>query len=223
MSAWVESQPLLAALMALLLLPSSAGEQWLTPGPANTGHEELACSECHREAPGTARQQIQANARFWLGHRSEPAAFGFVQVDNEACSSCHENPDDPHPVFRFLEPRFAELRAELGPDRCTSCHREHAGLRSQAPPDLCRHCHEELAFDGDPLDVSHEQLAGEGRWGSCLGCHDFHGNHDFDAPHRLSEALDSSTIDAYLRGAPSPYGERVHEATRGGEEQEEQP
>ena len=28
--------------------------------PANTGHDKLACTDCHKEAPGTLRQQLQA-------------------------------------------------------------------------------------------------------------------------------------------------------------------
>ncbi len=68
----------------------------------------------------------------------------------------------------------------------------------------CSGCHEDLALEGDPLDISHEQLAGEGRWDGCLGCHDFHESHGLDAPRSLGEALDPSTIDADLRGAPAP-------------------
>src|SRR5687768_17936301 len=71
------------------------------PGPFNTGHEEVACDSCHRSAPGTFRQQIQANVRWLIGERRERADVGAKPVDNAACSACHDRPDDRHPTFRF--------------------------------------------------------------------------------------------------------------------------
>ena len=59
-----------------------------------------------------------------------------------------------------------------------SCHREHQGVRvTLTEIGYCRHCHEETRLKRDPLDVSHEALIKAKEWDSCLGCHDFHGNH----------------------------------------------
>ena len=52
-------------MVGFLLLPGV--EHFTAPGKMNTGHERLACDSCHRPAPGTVRQQLQANARYLLG------------------------------------------------------------------------------------------------------------------------------------------------------------
>jgi hypothetical protein len=109
-------------------------------------------------------------------------------------------------VFRFLEPRFANARAALHPERCTSCHQEHAGTRvTVADAGYCRHCHADLAVEADPLDVSHRQLVQDQRWDTCLGCHDFHGNHGLKSPVRLDAAIPPAAIQSYLDGGASPY------------------
>lgn len=190
---------------AVLVLP---GQETLhARGPMNTGHEELSCDSCHLQAAGTIRQQLQANTRYRIGWRDAPVDFGLQRVDNRVCLDCHERPDDRHPVFRFNEPRFAEARAAIAPQTCTSCHLEHTGRRITIEQGYCRQCHGDLEMAADPLDVSHAELVAAERWLTCLGCHDFHGNHERTTPELLTEVLPPSTVQDYFDGAPSPYSE----------------
>ena len=69
------------AVVAGLLLPGNA--HLSAPGRMNSGHEQLDCDGCHRPAPGTVRQQLQANTRYVLGLRAQPADFGERAVGND--------------------------------------------------------------------------------------------------------------------------------------------
>jgi hypothetical protein len=202
-----------AGLAALAVLLWPANEALHAHGPMNHGHEQLDCAFCHREAPGSYRQQIQASLRFVLGRRTSPADFGRRDVGNEACLACHERPDDRHPVYRFLEPRFSEVRETLQPQYCLSCHREHTGRRIMlAEIGYCANCHEETKLRKDPVEVSHERLIALDRWETCLGCHDFHGNHVMQTATALRNAIPPARIRDYFDGGPSPFGsERRHE------------
>ena len=192
------------ALMVILFVP--AQQSWLTRGPANIGHESLGCQDCHQPAPGSIRQQLQANVRYWLGQRTTPVDFGHQSVTNSACFTCHDNPKDRHPVDRFTEPRFAEVRALIHPEQCVSCHREHQGVRvTNVEPTYCQHCHQEITLANDPLDVPHSKLIADQNWSSCLTCHDYHSNHDMQLPTRLAAAPDPAQIVRYFQGGPSPY------------------
>src|SRR5262245_39592591 len=174
-AAYVLGAAVSLAALAMLIVPQAS--RLYAKGPANTGHAALACTECHKEAPGTVRQQLQAKVQFWLGLRKTNAAFGHAPVGNEQCADCHAREQDAHPVHRFLEPRFAEARAELGAQSCVSCHREHKGGRVTMTPTSCSTCHQDIDLKRDPLDVSHRELAAAKQWSTCLGCHDYHGNH----------------------------------------------
>lgn len=180
----------------------------------NVGHEHLECGSCHRPAPGTTRQQLQANVRTALGLRAAYVDFGMRAVGNADCRSCHDRPDDRHPVHRFLEPRFAEARAALSPQSCTSCHGEHTGRRATVEPDACRHCHADLEIANDPTMPTHAALVGAAAWSSCLGCHDFHGNHDTSVPTTLEAAIAPATIERYLAGGADPYGGPIRHPAR---------
>lgn len=169
----------------------------------NSGHETLACAQCHQAAQGTARQQIQANIDHLLGRRAHPADFAFRPVGNQDCLACHDRPDDRHPVFRFLEPRFSEARKNIQAHTCAGCHAEHSGARVTHDGEFCSNCHESLKTEGDTL---HLPLAIDQDWKSCLRCHDFHGNHVKKAPTDLNLAAPAEQVDAYLLGGPSPYG-----------------
>lgn len=199
------------ALVAFLCAPGN--EHLHAAGPMNTGHGEVACAGCHRTAQGTLRQQLGAAARTWVGIEATRIDVGYRAVTNDECVACHVRPDDRHPVFRFLEPRFADARAAIHPERCTSCHGEHQGTRvTTADLTFCRHCHTDIQLDADPLDVPHETLAATGQWESCLGCHDFHGNHAGKPPPRMGDAHTPTTIRTYLDGGPSPYGPAIRRA-----------
>jgi hypothetical protein len=195
-------------LAAVGVLSAPGCEHLHARGPMNVGHAEVTCARCHQAAPGSVRQQLQHAARTWTGLDEIGAVdVGFQRVTNSACTACHERPSDRHPSSRFLEPRFAAARAALHPERCDGCHREHAGVRvTTAEPTYCRHCHGELVVKQDPIDVPHAELVAAARWETCLGCHDFHGNHATKTPRRLADAIPAARIREYFAGGPSPYG-----------------
>ena len=194
------------AMTVAVVLALPQADRFHAKGPANTGHEILACSACHKPAPGTVRQQIQAKVQFWLGMRATNVIFGRERVGNEQCIGCHARDQDSHPVHRFLEPRFSEARTELGAESCASCHREHKGVRVTVAPVACATCHQKLELKHDPLDVPHRELVARKQWASCLGCHDFHGNHKRETQTRLIDAYSEAAIVEYLAGGSSPYG-----------------
>ena len=77
------------------------------------GHENLECRECHINAPGSFRQQLQARMQYLLDNREEDISIGHNPVGNNDCLACHARSNDHHPVFRFFEPRYKEVR-EIG-------------------------------------------------------------------------------------------------------------
>jgi hypothetical protein len=197
---------LIAGASVVLWLRADGHAQLHAPGPMNTQHDALACESCHVEADGTLRQQLGNAARDALGFAAKDVDVGYRAVTSDRCVACHERSDDRHPIGRFLEPRFADARAELGPERCGSCHREHSGARVTAGDiTFCRHCHANLDLRQDPLDVSHRELIARERWDSCLGCHDYHGNHGLHPPRRLGLAIGAERIRTYFEGGASPY------------------
>ena len=54
-------------LIALAVLLSPRYDKFHVRGPMNSGHDTLKCESCHQDAPGSLRQQIQANLRYVLG------------------------------------------------------------------------------------------------------------------------------------------------------------
>jgi len=193
-------------MLIILLLPEQASLS--TPGPTNTGHEALKCQDCHLSAAGNARQQIQANIRYWLGWREKLVDFQHQAVNNKQCQACHINPKDTHPVHRFNEPRFAKARKNIQPHYCVSCHREHKGGRVTNTMTFCKECHQDLVLKNEPLEISHEELTQQEHWTSCLGCHDFHGNHIMEEPSTMDKILTPNTIINYFKGSPSPYSDQ---------------
>lgn len=190
--------------LALVIIPQSS--RFAAKGPANTGHDKLACTDCHKEASGTLRQQLQAKVGFHLGLRETDPTFGHDKVGNETCVNCHARDQDAHPAHRFLEPRFKEAREQLGAESCANCHREHKGVRVTMAPTSCATCHQDLAMKSDPLDVPHRELIAKGQWNTCLGCHDYHGNHKRLTQTKLQDAYATKAIIDYLAGGTSPYG-----------------
>lgn len=205
-----------AGALALVLLLSPGREVWHARGPLTSGHADLDCEGCHRPAPGSLRQQLQANARHLLGLRASAADFGLQPAGNGECLACHDFPEERHPVFRFNEPRFQEARDALHPEHCVSCHLEHQRMPVTLPDiGYCRHCHEDTRLKRDPLDVSHAALIDAGGWDTCLGCHDYHGNHRMTVASQLGEAIPPARILEYFRGGASPYpAEKKFEARR---------
>ncbi|MCP4808465.1 MAG: (2Fe-2S)-binding protein [Proteobacteria bacterium] len=194
----------LAAAMGLAVLFAPPLEDLLASGPENTGHDGLECADCHLEAPGTTRQQLQANTQWLLGSRETPADFVHGPVDNDACEDCHDRDgEDRHPPFRFREARFEDARDAIAPQYCVSCHQEHQGGRVTNGGETCEHCHEE--FEEEVLEPDHQALADDGRFETCLQCHDFHDNHLFDEPTSLDDAIPLDEVQAYLDGGEDPY------------------
>ena len=188
-------------------LLSNSGESLRVGGPMTIGHQDVSCKECHQQAPGTTRQQLQAKVQYWIANRKSDVSFGFKSISNEDCMSCHKRSYDRHPTYRFLEPRFAEARSAIAPDKCRSCHFEHTGDRVGVELDFCQNCHQETNFNNDPIDPSHADIVENGQWSSCIQCHDFHGNHEYKVPARYSDRFSLSRVRAYFRGGDSPYGE----------------
>ena len=178
----------------------------MAPGSMNTGHESLACEECHLESKGTFRQQLQANIQYWLGKRKATVTIGYNPVSNRDCVDCHRRPKDRHPVYRFMEPKYKKIRQEIQAHSCNACHQEHSGTRVTIEAEFCSHCHEKLKLKKDPLDTTHQQLVKEKRWSTCLGCHDFHGNYQYEVPEKVNQAKSGEVINDYLLGGQSPYG-----------------
>lgn len=189
-----------------ILLPGR--ESWHAAGPPNVGHTRIACGECHTPAAGGIARQVFTNVMHAAGLSETGADFVYTPAGNAQCLACHENSDDRHPVAKFLEPEFATARQTTNVQLCTGCHQEHLGVRTNVSRLVCGHCHEETVVEDDPVDVPHATLFGEQRWGTCLGCHDFHGNHKRKAPALMSEALTERQIQLYLDGGQSPYGPR---------------
>ena len=187
------------------LLSITDFHQWRMPGDSNAGHESLACMECHEAAPGTIRQQIQANVQYFTGLRQKSVAFNYERPNNSDCLACHEREDDKHPVYRFNEPRFLEARKAIQPQYCVSCHQEHTGVRVSSDPENCRFCHDDIEVNNDPLDISHATLIESDNWSSCLRCHDFHGNHEMAIAVNTSDMLQADLVMDYFAGGKNPY------------------
>lgn len=212
----------LISIIGFTVLSLPSNEDMLSLGPMNTGHEKLVCMDCHVKAPGNAFQQIQANVMHMIGLRNNEVEFGHLDVDTKKCQSCHDRPNDRHPVYRFTEPRFNDARKNIAITECETCHLEHKGMRvtlNMNELTYCKNCHEDLVMKNDPLDISHEDLIKAGLWSSCLQCHDFHGNHFMETAEELKDTISYTAIKAYLEGAESPYGkEKKYKAKESPEE-----
>jgi hypothetical protein len=192
-------------LLVILALNLPGMDNLHAAGPMNTGHEKLICGACHDPAAGTLRQQLQANVKFVLGTRKTGADIIHKTVTNAVCLDCHARPTDRHPVGRFLEPRFKDARQAIGPQLCTSCHKEHSGKRVTIESTYCINCHSDLKLNKDPIDTPHVTLIANKNWQSCLGCHDFHGNHRMQTATKMQDAIAQDMILRYFNGGPSPY------------------
>lgn len=196
-----------------LLLPGR--ESWHAAGPHNIGHSKIECRECHAPAPGNFAGQAFKNVLYAVGLSDSATHFVYVPAGNEECLACHDNPDDRHPVADFLQPEFATARQAMGVQFCVSCHQQHVGGRVSVTPTVCQYCHDNPAMldklfenQDDPVDIPHSILISDQRWETCLGCHDFHGNHDRKVPVLMSQVLSNEQIQQYFDGGESPYGHR---------------
>jgi len=194
---------LTAVLAFILLIPSN--QNLHAHGPMNVGHEKRKCNDCHELAQGPLRQQLQANVKYLFGFREKPVAMGHQKVSNRQCVTCHERPNDTHPVYRFMEPRFEKVRALLKPQECISCHNEHNAKRVTVDNLFCQHCHTKLSIKKDVLTISHATLVKQKQWKTCLGCHDYHGNHRMTINKEMDNLISERVVLNYFQGATSPY------------------
>ena len=194
------------AFIGVVILGSPSFSNVVAHGPIQAGHDTLQCSDCHRRADATVRQQIQANLNYVLGRRENSVDFGYLPVTSGECLDCHERPNERHPIYRFREPRFAEAIEVVNAVSCMGCHAEHTDERSFMELGVCAACHDDLKLVNDPVDVPHETLVRDSQWQTCLGCHDFHGNHIHTSPKLLTEAAPVEAIMDYLAAGNSPYG-----------------
>lgn len=199
---------LLVALIGAVMLLLPGREGWHEAGPSNVGHTKTDCNECHTPAAGNFVGQAFYSVMHGVGLSETAAYFIYAPAGNEQCLACHENPDDRHPVADFLEPEFEAAREAMRVQFCVSCHQEHLGVRASVDRRVCQHCHTETEVEDDPVDVPHTKLISDERWETCLGCHDFHGNHERTVPQMMSEVLSEEQIQQYLDGGESPYGHR---------------
>jgi hypothetical protein len=202
---------LLSVLPLLLLLP--ALQEVRPHGHPNVGHEQLQCVACHVDSPASTRQVFQAKVKHALGLRRTGAELGMRTVGNATCVQCHANPGDRHAPHRFLEPRFEQARAQTGAEQCVSCHREHSQARVTAPTATwCVACHADLKVRDDRTSPTHDHLVQQKRFDTCLQCHDYHGNHRWNAPLRLQDGATLQRLQHYLKDGPSPYGGTIVKA-----------
>lgn len=106
------TQPLLKASSENL--PITLDESW-NPGPISAGHQAFAkdCQQCHTTP--------------------------FVQVQDKACTSCHQDIGN-HVANKKMQATL------FGETRCASCHLEHKENHAiaQGYPALCVDCHSDL-------------------------------------------------------------------------------
>ncbi|MCH2210283.1 MAG: cytochrome c3 family protein [Fuerstiella sp.] len=211
----IRRAPVTAAILActavMIALQVTGMERLSSPGGSRDIHAGLACTQCHRPADGTLRQQVQANVKHWLGFRKYGADFVHKQIKTDDCLDCHSSETDPHSTYRFLEPKFAEVRTKISPHDCLSCHTEHRGEISVRGGNFCQHCHQDLKLENDITSPSHELLTADARWDTCLMCHDYHDNHHWNTPRDLTQAVNVELIQDYLNGSEkeSPYGDLI--------------
>jgi hypothetical protein len=51
-----------ATIAAIVVIPEAV--RFHAKGPPNTGHDALACSDCHKDAPGTMRQRAPSICQY---------------------------------------------------------------------------------------------------------------------------------------------------------------
>lgn len=200
---------LLITVIAYVVLSVPANEDFLSKGPMNKGHEDLSCESCHTPARGNTIQQLQANLMHTVGLRSSDADFGTENVDTDKCLDCHDRANDRHPLHRFTEARFAEVRKNLNITECEACHLEHNGVRlTQMEIGYCQNCHSETEMKNDPLEISHKELIAQEMWTTCLQCHDFHGNHIYHTAESMADTIPIQVVQEYFDGGVSPYADK---------------
>ena len=204
--------PLMAGIFVTVLsvaaMTSPSTEQFLSPGGDNEMHEGMACDQCHETAEGTIRQQVQANVYHWLGSRQHGADFLTQPVESADCEACHPMKENFHPQQKLRKSKYYELDTMLGIRECSGCHDHHSSSVMQHAMTLCMHCHEVWGKKPDTTTPTHVELIAQGRWETCLQCHEFHGGHQREKIFLLEDAHKVDTIQNSLHGkSADPYGD----------------
>ncbi len=195
-----------AVALAALVLWAKPFRSAVAHGPLITAHAGVDCQKCHLTAPGSIRQQLQAQVKYALGYRKKAVDFGYSKVRSSQCLSCHSSPNDRHPIYRFREPRFATAVKEVNATSCLGCHSEHRSSFLSTSTTFCSTCHEDLIVKSDPIEITHKSLIEDAQWDSCISCHGYHGNHIFSAPKRMADRIPSQEIQEYLHGERLVFG-----------------
>lgn len=196
-------------IILYIVLPMDTNEEYLSIGPMNKGHEGFSCNTCHSDAEGTLWQQIQSNAQYGIGLRENSVEFGTINVETKKCLACHDRDNDRHPTHRFLEPKFKEAIEKVNVANCNTCHSEHNGKRvTIKKTNYCMNCHEDLTVKNDPLDIPHIKLIKDKAWDTCLQCHDFHGNHEYNTPKQMKDTISRSSLNNYFKGGKDVFSEK---------------
>ena len=172
----------------------------------NTGHDTSPASRVTCRAPGSVRQQLQAIARA-LG-RGRPAARSTSASAPSPTRSARPATTAPTMSPGVPLPRAALRRGPRG-DPSRAMHvvppraRRRARDRSPTEPTAATATRDLDVKNGSPRRLAPHARRGQ-RWDTCLGCHDFHGNHGLS--HRPARRRDRpAAIQTYLDGGPSPY------------------
>ena len=198
---------LVIGIIIFQILNLEATEQYRSIGPMNTGHEDISCLACHTDAKGNLLQQVQSNISHLVGVSKEGVSFGTEDVTSDNCLQCHDRPNDRHPIYRFSEPRFSDAVKNIDATNCITCHVEHHEERvSISPVNYCMNCHQDLDIENDPLDISHKDIIEKEAWLTCIQCHDFHGNHRYTVPEKLTDTIPMKVLNDYFNGGKDPYG-----------------
>lgn len=200
---------LVIGVALFIFLSRQSNEEYVSLGPMNTGHDDFSCATCHTDAEGNLWQQVQSNMQYGMGLRENAVDFGTIDVETKKCLACHERDNDRHPTHRFLEPKFRKAVSKINTANCNTCHSEHNGKRmTLKKTDYCMHCHEDLTVKNDPLDTSHAELIKNKAWGTCLQCHDFHGNHEYKVPQQMKDTISQISLKKYFNGGKDPFSEQ---------------
>ena len=65
-----------------------------------------------------------------------------------------------------------------------------------------------MEVQNDPIQPTHVTLSVLEEWGSCLRCHDYHGNHVWTTPIRLEGVASEASVARYLQQAIAQTSDR---------------
>lgn len=165
---------------------------------AQTGSEDAACVECHKEMRHLlgAKEPAQfacskchdaASTRITPHGNIGRMKKGSIAIGSQTCVACHDK-----------EP-YAKMRHGSLAEGCTGCHESHSAkhgkVRMADTASLCYSCHESKAFNGK---VMHKPV----RDGDCADCHTMHASE-----HRglLSETLTKTCLVCHGKVSKTPH------------------